>query len=182
MNPSAINSFDRKFMVATYTLTNTVPQFAASNIVLTEFESIVTGDAKNCGNKGGTLYLLTGRSENGLVLTDPEKKPVQDLKNQFPKPFQTDTFAQGKIKLVTPRSIWTAGCCIWQVQGGAKRAESFAVMNNNQDKKSKVHQTKMSVHELEKLLATPPTAEVNLFPGEEECRRPGSRTQRREYQ
>ena len=172
LNPSAINSFDKKFMAATYTFTNGVPQFAASNFFLTNFESKVENYAKDdCGKKDGTLYLLTGRSENGLLIS-LEEKPVQDLTNQIPKPYQRDAFVQGTITLVSPRSIWTAGCCMWQVPGGAKRAESFAVMSNNQNKKSGVLQTEMSLRGLEELLKTPPTAEVNLFPGEEECRRP----------
>ena len=171
LNPSAINSFDTKFMIATYTFTNAVPQFAASNCYLTKFEKKVEDYAKeNCGQRDGTLYLLTGRSENGLLIR--EGKAVQDSTNQILKPFLTDTFVQGTIRLVTPRSIWTAVCCIWQVPGEEKRAESFAVMSNNQDKRSNVHQTEMSVPELEELLVTPHDAEVNLFPGEEECRRP----------
>ena len=171
LNPSAINSFDTKFMIATYTFTNAVPQFAASNCYLTKFEKKVEDYAKeNCGQRDGTLYLLTGRSENGLLIR--EGKAVQDSTNQIPKPFLTDMFVDGTIRLVTPRSIWTAVCCIWQVPGEEKRAESFAVMSNNQDKRSNVHQTEMSVPELEELLVTPHDAEVNLFPGEEECRRP----------
>ena len=157
-------------MIATYTFTNAVPQFAASNCYLTKFEKKVEDYAKeNCGQRDGTLYLLTGRSENGLLIR--EGKAVQDSTNQIPKPFLTEMFVDGTIRLVTPRSIWTAVCCIWQVPGEEKRAESFAVMSNNQDRRSNVHQTEMSVPELEELLVTPHDAEVNLFPGEEECRR-----------
>ena len=175
LNPSAINSFNEKFMHATYTFTNVVPQFAASNFYLTKFETKVENYAKdNCGKKDGTLYLLTGRSENGLV-TSPAGIAVKDSTNVIPKPFPTDTFVQGTITLVTPRSLWTAVCCIWQVPGEEKkRAESFAMMSNNQDKRSNVHQTEMSVRELEEFLTTPPDAKVNLFPGEEECRPPAT--------
>ena len=170
LNPSAINSFDKKFMIATYTFTNAVPQFAASNFYLTSFEKKVEDYAKdNCGQSDGTLYLLTGRSENGVLIR--EGKAVQDSTNQIPKPFLTDMFVQGTIRLVTPRSIWTAVCCIWQVTSEKKRAESFAVMSNNQDKRKNVNKKEMSVRELEELLASH-DAEVNLFPGEEECRRP----------
>ena len=175
LNPSAINSFNEKFMDATYTFTNVVPQFAASNFYLTKFETKVENYAKdNCGKKDGTLYLLTGRSENGLV-TSPAGIAVKDSTNVLPKPFPTDTFVQGTLTLVTPRSLWTAVCCIWQVPGEEKkRAESFAMMSNNQDKRSNVHQTEMSVRELEEFLTTPPDAKVNLFPGEEECRPPAT--------
>ncbi|PFX15063.1 uncharacterized protein LOC111344015 [Stylophora pistillata] len=172
LNPSAINSLDKRFMTATYTFTNAVPQFAATNFYLTNFESRVENYAKNnCGRKDGTLYLLSGTSENGLIINQ-EGKPVQDLSNQIPKPYQRDTFVQGTIKLVTPRSTWTAGCCIWLKPGEARRAESFAVMSNNQNKRTKVLLTEMRVLDLEELLKTPPSAAVNLFPGEEECRRP----------
>ena len=62
LNPSAINSFNEKFMDATYTFTNV---------------------KDNCGKKDGTLYLLTGRSENGLV-TSPAGIAVKDSTNVIP--------------------------------------------------------------------------------------------------
>ena len=69
MNPSAINSFNKDFMTATFTLTNAVPQFKASNCgPWQEFETKIVDYAKDiCGPSGGTLYLLTGRSENGII-------------------------------------------------------------------------------------------------------------------
>ena len=68
LNPLQINSFDKTYMKATFTLTNSVPQFTASNSGAWQvFETRVTDYAKStCGPKEGTLYLLTGRSENGL--------------------------------------------------------------------------------------------------------------------
>ena len=176
MNPSAINSFNKDFMTATFTLTNAVPQFKASNCgPWQEFETKIVDYAKDiCGPRGGTLYLLTGRSENGII-PDAQSpyKVVQDTSNTVKMP----KFVKGNVKLKTPRSVWTAGCCVWEEPGRVfgnrwpvKKAQSFAVMSNNQKDKSKLYQTQMSVRELEELLKAP--SAVNLFPGDENCRNP----------
>ena len=165
-------------MKATFTLTNAVPQFQASNSgPWQEFETKIRDYAKNiCGQNDGTLFLLTGRSENGII-PDPQNpyKVVKDTSNTVPKLFTVETF--GGVTLKTPRSIWTAGCCVWEEPGWVfrkfwpvRKAQSFAVMSNNQKDKTKLHQTKMSVRELEELLRAPAAA-VNLFPGDENCRR-----------
>lgn len=169
MNPSAINSFDLNFMKATFTLTNAVPQFQASNGgPWQKFEKKIRDYAKNnCGLTGGTLYLLTGRSENGII-PDPLKpgKVVQDTTYTIPKPYLKNKFLGGTVTLETPRSLWTAGCCVWS----AKNAKSFAVMSNNQKDVTKLYQTQMTVRELEELLRPPLLETVNLFPGDENCR------------
>ena len=158
MNPSGINSFDINFMKATFTLTNAVPQFEASNSgPWNDFENKTKEYAKTtCGSKTrqGTLYLLTGRSENGL-------KGVT-------KPSITNTFkvATKTIHLDTPQAVWTAGCCVWKVTG-RPRAESFAVMSNNHYDKTKLHQTQMSVPDLERYLTA--ATKVKLFPGYPDC-------------
>ena len=180
MNPSVINSFDLNFMKATFTLTNAVPQFEESNSgPWQKFETKIRDYAKDiCGPSGGTLYLLTGRSENGIK-PDPLNpgKVVQDANNTVPKPIVINKF--GSVKLETPRSVWTAGCCVWTEPGRvfksfwpAKKAQSFAVMSNNQKDSNNLHQTQMSVRELEELLRAP--SAVNLFPGDENCRRPAN--------
>ena len=182
MNPSGINSFDLNFMEATFTLTNAVPQFEASNSgPWQEFETNIRDYAKNiCGPNVGTLYLLTGRSENGIK-PDPLNpgKVVQDTLNTVPKPYLRKKFANQKVNLETPRSVWTAGCCVWTEPGKvfghfwpARKAQSFAVMSNNQKDKNKLYQKQMSVRELEELLRAP--SAVNLFPGDENCRRPAN--------
>ncbi|XP_022782825.1 uncharacterized protein LOC111323681 [Stylophora pistillata] len=154
MNPSAINSFDKNFMRATFTLTNTVPQFQASNSGPWQvFERKIRDYAKNtCGNlnRQGTLYLLTGRSEKGL--------------NNVPKPVLSDEFTvkQRQIKLVTPRAVWTAGCCVWNQQ-----AQSFAVMSNNHYDKNQLHQTQMKVLDVQNRLSSGTL--VDLFPGNANC-------------
>ena len=130
MNPSGINSFDKTYMKNTFTLANAVPQFEASNSgPWSDFENKIKDYAhKTCGSKTrqGTLYLLTGRSENGL--------------NSVPKPHLTNTFQVGPttVRLDTPRAVWTAGCCVWKEPGKffgklwqTEKAESFAVMSNN---------------------------------------------------
>ena len=180
MNPSAINSFNKDFMTATFTLTNAVPQFKASNCgPWQEFETKIVDYAKDiCGPSGGTLYLLTGRSENGIIPDHLNSgKVVQDV----PKPTVINKF--GSVNLLTPRSVWTAGCCVWtepgNVYGNLEKAQSFAVMSNNQNEKSKLYQTQMSVRELEELLKAP--SAVNLFPGDENCRNPANNIKRLKY-
>ena len=175
MNPSGINSFDINFMKATFTLTNAVPQFEASNSGPWQvFENKMKDYAKiTCGGqtRQGTLYLLTGRSENGF--------------NAVPKPQVTNTFTVGhrRVKLETPAAVWTAGCCVWKEPGRifgnlwkTKKAESFAVMSNNHHDKTQLHQTQMSVIDLEKRLkAAASTTNVHLFPGNAKCARNNKR-------
>ena len=191
MNPLGINSFNKDFMTATFTLTNAVPQFEASNSgPWQEFEAKIRDYAKDiCGPRGGTLYLLTGRSENGII-PDAQSpyKVVKDNVNAVPKPYLKNTFVNGKVKLKTPRSVWTAGCCLWTEPGSvlgslwpARRAQSFAVMSNNQKDKDKLYQTQMSVRELEELLRDQNSAAVNLFPGDENCRNPANNIKRLKY-
>ena len=188
MNPAGINSFDLNFMKATFTLTNAVPQFEASNSgPWQEFETKIRDYAKDiCGPRGGTLYLLTGRSENGII-PDPRNpyKAVQDKSYTVPMPYLKDKFVGGTVKLETPRSVWTAGCCVWtepgNVYGNLEKAQSFAVMSNNQKDKSKLYQTQMSVRELEELLRAPALEAVNLFPGDENCRNPANNIKTLKY-
>ena len=154
MNPSVINSFETNFMKATFTLSNAVPQFEASNSGPWQvFENKIKNYAKNtCGSpsRQGTLYLLTGRSENGL--------------NNVAKPPLSDRFTVGPrtVKLVTPRAVWTAGCCVWNQQ-----AQSFAVMSNNHYNKNQLHQTQMKVLDLQNRLSSGTL--VDLFPGNANC-------------
>ena len=166
MNPSGINSFDTNFMRATFTLTNTVPQFETSNGgPWNDFENKTKYYAKDtCGSptRQGTLYLLTGKSENGL--------------NAVPRPALTDTFTVGNrtITLATPRAVWTAGCCVWKEPGKwlgrlwkTERAESFAVMSNNHYDQNQLHQTEMSIIDLQNHLSA--GTKVDLFPGNTKC-------------
>ena len=181
MNPSAINSFDRNHMKATYTLSNAVPQFQQFNSrEWGDQEANIRNYAKNtCGHGDGTLYMLTGISDYGLIKPTGGGKPVQDQTITLQCPeynFQSD----GKDKkLGTPRALWSAGCCVWKklstTAPPAKKArrkpvESFAVMSNNHADKNNLHLTQMSVADLEKLLSAPgqPNA-VKLFPGNSDC-------------
>ena len=147
------------------------PQFEASNCGPWEvFENKIKDYAKiTCGSitRQGTLYLLTGRSENGL--------------SGVPKPHLTNTFQVGPttVRLDTPRAVWTAGCCVWKEPGKffgklwqTEKAESFAVMSNNHYDKNPLHQTEMSVKNLETHLRAPAsTTNVDLFPGNTNCAR-----------
>ena len=186
MNPSAINSFDLNFMKATFTLTNAVPQCQASNSgPWQEFEKKIRDYAKDiCGPRGGTLYLLAGRSENGIK--PDAQSPYKVVQDTSKMPYLKDTFVNGKVKLKTPRSVWTAGCCVSEEPGRvfgnrwpAKKAQSFALMSNNLKDKSKLYQTQMSVRELEELLKAP--SAVNLFPGNENCRNPANNIKTLKY-
>jgi len=175
MNPLTLNTFDKSFMKATFTLSNAVPQFETSNVgPWHAFETRIRNYAKNtCGPRGGTLYLLTGKSDYGVRIQGGS--PVQDTTTALP--YLRENFP-GNVKLVTPRAVWTAGCCVWAEPGkylgklwAAKKAESFAVMSNNMDDGALLHQTEMSVSQLERLLRPPLLKAVNLFPGNKKCRR-----------
>ena len=115
MNPLGINTFDAKYARATFTLTNAAPQYETSNNGPWQlFEGRIAKYVENmCGTaaRGGTLYPLTGTSSVGLR-TAPNDGPVQDNAPwpdpaALPKPPANNNVA-------IPRSIWTAGCCVWQ--------------------------------------------------------------------
>lgn len=70
------------YMKAPLTHTNFVPQFKGSNsgpwnLLESRIASYAMG---TCDPKGGTLYLLTSRPENGLITVNG--KPIQDLSNK----------------------------------------------------------------------------------------------------
>ena len=79
MNPLVLNTFSRSFMKATFTLSNAVPQFETSNNGPWKiFEGRIRDYAENtCGPLGGTLYLLTGKSNYGVRIQ--AGRPVQDI-------------------------------------------------------------------------------------------------------
>ena len=59
---------------------------------------------------------------------------------------------------------------MWKVTGKpTEEAESFAVMSNNHYDTNQLHQTEMSVNDLEKRLKA--GANVDLFPGNTNCAR-----------
>ena len=191
LNPSGINSFDVNFMVATFTLTNVAPQYDRSNNVEWQYyENDIKAYANNnnnyynaqnscAGAHGGTLYLLTGTSDFGLIL-DAMNNIVQD--NPVVPPPHGWSLTHNGVTVHIPRSFWTAGCCVWEEPSWipywpTQRAESFAVMSNNHFNQALLLQTEMTVGDLEVLLTAPNTPKVNLFPGNPNCRDPRNNIQ-----
>ena len=65
LNPVKINSFDEKHVQATFTYSNAVPQYGGLNGgAWKTFEGqIVDHVQKNCQDRKGTMYLMTGTSK-----------------------------------------------------------------------------------------------------------------------
>ena len=197
LNPCGINTFDLKHMKATFTLTNSVPQYKTSNLGMwNSFKmELVTYAKDKCANKpgGGTLYVLTGSSNFGLKASDGDgdgddegviqesfdapsilpitraKEPTGALLEKL-KSQGLYTPARDPVRMVLPRSLWTAACCVWK-NGEVNEAESKAVMINNHWEDDKLLQTEMTVRKLEKLLAPADGKPANLFPGNCNCRK-----------
>ena len=155
---------------------------------------LVTYAKDTCANKpgGGTLYVLTGSSNFGLKASDGDgdgddegviqesfdapsilpitraKEPTGALLEKL-KSQGLYTPARDPVRMVLPRSLWTAACCVWENKG-ATEAESQAVMSNNHWQNDKLLQTEMSLKELEQLLAPADGDPANLFPGNSKCR------------
>ena len=66
--------------------------------------------------------------------------------------------------------MWTAGCCVWNDESGTVRAQSIAVMGNNDYDKDRIGMRSMKLAELEKLLVDENSEPVELFPSVKECR------------
>ena len=192
LDPCGINTFDLKHMAATFTLTNSVPQYKTSNIGRWNgFEMKLATYAKDkCANKpeGGTLYVLTGSSNFGLKVSgvkgegviqepfdEPSILPIERAKEptgallEMLKSKGMYTPARDPVRMVLPRSLWTAACCVWKSKE-ATEAESLAVMSNNHWQEDKLLQTEMSLKKLEQLLAPADGDPANLFPGNPKCR------------
>ena len=120
LNPLGINSFYINYLKATLNHTLSVPQFKTSNSwPWNLFQRRIANYAMcTCGPKGGTLYLMTSRSENGLITVNGE--PIQDLSNKEPVTYCKNKFVQN--------TAWTAGCCVWtNLNTKKEKAESFPV-------------------------------------------------------
>ena len=65
--------------------------------------------------------------------------------------------------------MWTAGCCIWTDNTGAK-AESLAVMGNNDYVLAKIQMTSLTLKQLEGILIPSGNTPADLFPGKSLCR------------
>lgn len=69
-----------------------------------------------------------------------------------------------------PNSMWTAGCCVWDDESETQRAQSIAVMGNNDFDSERIGMRSMNLAELEKLLVDKDSEPVLLFPSVKECR------------
>lgn len=78
--------------------------------------------------------------------------------------------ANAEDRIVRPNSMWTAGCCVWNDESGTQRAQSIAVMGNNDFDKDRIGMRSMNLAELEKLLVPKNSEPVLLFPSVKECR------------
>jgi len=66
--------------------------------------------------------------------------------------------------------MWSAGCCVWNDESGTPRAQSIAVMGNNDFEAERIGMRSMNLVELEKLLVNKNSEPVFLFPSVKECR------------
>lgn len=167
LNPVKINSFVKEYVKSTFTYTNAVPQYPGWNRgQWKKYEGYIANYVQSvcAGKYGGTMYLLTGTSH--FHLTVGVGSPTQDATGSiepFPGPSNPN-------KIVRPNSMWTAGCCVWKEMGKAK-AESIAVMGNNDSDKGKLGTTSMTLAELEGILVDKMSSPADLFPGSlQECR------------
>ena len=92
---------------------NLQPRITSPSLDLYGPLAAVCGKKEMCGTaaRGGTLYLLTRTSNVGLRIA-PNGGPVQD-NAPWPDPAALPK-PPAKNNVAIPRSIWTAGCCVWQ--------------------------------------------------------------------
>ena len=73
LNPCAINSYSRNYMLATFVYTNAVPQCGSSfnSGSWGTFEKKIKNYTKTvcAGTHGGTMYLVTGQSRYGIQVS-----------------------------------------------------------------------------------------------------------------
>ena len=75
MNPVAINTFDINFMKATFTLTNTIPQYVASNsgpwqifeAKIRRYAAGMCGDRARHGTLNLALQIILKKTENHFI-------------------------------------------------------------------------------------------------------------------
>jgi len=170
LDPAHINSFDKDHVLATFTYSNAVPQYGFFNRgPWKRFEDkIVDYVTTQCAAQHGrsaVMYLLTGTSKFRVQVGS--NKPTQDKEaieiHYFPS-------ADVEDRIVRPNSMWTAGCCVWNDESETQRAQSIAVMGNNDFDRERVGMRSMNLAELEKLLVDKNSEPVCLFPSVKECR------------
>ena len=110
------------------------------------------------------MHRITCISTNKCSKSSNRKTDVHllnKLQNYFP--------AQKPVKILQPNALWTAGCCVYQ-SSTVTRAESIAVIGNN-DMHSNCNTTKsLDLTTLERLIVAPGATPANIFPGNGDCR------------
>ncbi|XP_029182631.2 uncharacterized protein LOC114950653 [Acropora millepora] len=166
LNSHAINSFNKDYTKSTFVYTNAVPQYSQWNRgAWKEYEKAIRRYTQmTCGCKHrGTMYLMTGTSDINFKLIHG-KPEVEKNSKRSPEEFLHSHDLGAGIHI--PKSLWTAGCCLWTDEFKKLKAQSIAVMGNNSPDKGKDETTGMTLEDLEKLLGN----NVTLFPDGPACR------------
>lgn len=154
--PGETYSFSHLKVKYTFVYTNAVPQFEKFNSgAWSNYESRIRDYGKqNCSSTyNGDLYLLTGTSGIRIVSVFRDKI-------QYRKPTIEPLRMPLEPKIVIPRSMWSAGCCM---SGGTVHG-AFAVIGNNEYIFDMIHMSKVTVKSLTKIIGA-----INLFPGNDAC-------------
>ncbi|XP_029189537.2 uncharacterized protein [Acropora muricata] len=173
LNPCQINSYNRSFMFGTFLYTNSVPQCGSSfnSGSWMRFEKKIKNYTRDvcAGTLRGTMYLVTGQSRYRIsVSSSGAISQVVGGAHYFPPGAPT--------QILQPNALWTAGCCVYRYTSSrtgitSTRAESIAVMGNN-DMRSHCTLTRaLDLATLETLIVAPGAIPADIFPGNHDCAR-----------
>ena len=153
--PAETYSFSDGHLRSTFTYTNAVPQYGTFNSgQWAKYEKRIRNYAnKKCSAKQANLYLLTGISK--VTIQRGQGNLIKAL-----KPRGQPKRMRKLPKIVIPKSMWTAGCCV----RGRRVFGSFAVIGNNVPNKEKIEMSEVTVNQLASIIG-----DVDLFPGNDDC-------------
>ncbi|XP_044163334.1 uncharacterized protein LOC122947801 [Acropora millepora] len=171
-NPCQINSYNKNYMFATFVYTNAVPQCGPSfnSGSWGYFEKLIKNYTKNvcAGTHRGTMYLVTGQSRYRIqVSSSGAISHVIGGPHYFP--------AGAPTQILQPNALWTAGCCEYPSTSSSTgttstRAESIAVMGNNDMSTHSTLTRSLDLRTLETLIVASGATPANIFPGNGDCR------------